>query len=269
MNFAAYEADREQVIKRALDSGVEMITVGTDLESSRAAIALAEAHENMWATVGMHPIFAGESHNDEQETGSKGGLRPKQDFDEAEFLALALHPKVVAIGECGLDYFHSKPEDIQSQREMFFRHINIANRVEKPLMLHIRNGKDGAMGSAYAEAVSILKERANVRANFHFFAGTMDDLKDILDINGTVSFTGVVTFARNYDEVIRSVPLDRIMSETDCPYVSPAPNRGKRNEPSFVIETIKKIAEIRGQGEDMVARALYENAQDMFFKRSI
>lgn len=262
MNFAAYDADREIVIKRALDAGVGMITVGTDLESSKAAVTLAETHEEMWATVGLHPVYAGESNNDFLETGAVTGRRPIQEFNESEFKTLASHPKVVAIGECGLDYFHSRVEDIQNQKEMFYRHISLANLVKKPLMLHVRNAKDGT--DAYQEAVSILKERANVRANFHFFAGTLSDLKSILEIGGTVSFTGVVSFTRDYDEIVKKVPMDRIMSETDCPYLAPIPNRGKRNEPAFVLDTINKIAEIRGENPQKLSEQIFKNARNMF-----
>ena len=260
INSPEYDADREEVIKRAHDAGVGIVTVGTGLESSQQAVTLAETHENMWAIVGIHPT---DTH---------------QDSAIAEFEGikeLATHPKVIAIGECGLDYFHSKPEDIPKQKELFIDHIMFANKVNKPLMLHVRNGKPNAKGgsatdssqsehNAYQEAIQLLKKHAKVPANFHFFAGTVQDAKDIVEMGNTLSFTGVVTFARNYDEVIKSVPLANIMSETDCPYVAPVPFRGKRSEPVHVIETIKKIAEIRGETLEVVAKQLAENARRVF-----
>lgn len=261
MNFAAYDSDRESVIDRAAKDEVGMITVGTDLATSRESVALAEKNSNMWATVGMHPTFVGESHNDPLETGVAGGKRPKQEFDLDQFIELAKNPRVVAIGECGLDYFHSDPKDFDAQREVFLQHIDVANKVNKPLMLHVRNGKEK---SAYQEAVEILKSKAKVRANFHFFAGTLDDLHSILEIDGTVSFTGVITFARSYDEIIKAAPITSIMSETDCPYVAPVPYRGKRSEPVYVIDVVKKIAEIRGEEENKIAEQLVENAQNFF-----
>lgn len=263
VSFAAYDADREAVIKRAQALKVGMITVGTDLESSRNAIALAEANENMWATIGMHPVYVSESHNDPQETGKDPkAKRPAETFDIEAFKALAKHPKVVAIGECGLDFFHTQPEFIELQRELFIQHIELANEVHKPLMLHVRNGKDGK--NAYQEAIEILKEHAKVRADFHFFAGNIDDVKKGLEIGCMFSFTGVITFARNYDDAINLIPINHIMSETDCPYVSPAPHRGKRNEPSYVIEVAKTIAKVRGEDEGNIRRQLVQNARDFF-----
>ncbi len=255
---AVYDADREEVIKRAEDLDIGIIVIGTDLETSKRAVELAVQHKNIWATVGVHPT-------DNIAVG----------FDLVSFRKLAAHPKVVAIGECGLDYFHSKPEDMQVQHEVFIKHIELANEVHKPLMLHIREPKQlggvdknglafSRSKSAYQEAVEIVKLHAKVRSNFHFFTGTKEDVRAILDIGGMFSFTGVVTFARSYDEVIRYIPLDRMMSETDCPYVSPAPYRGKRNEPSYVTEVIKSIATIRGDGEVAVGRQLLENAVKFF-----
>ncbi len=255
--FPDYDADREEAISRARDADVGVITVGTDLESSTKAIALAEKHENMWAVVGLHPVDANESNI--------GAI-----FDYDAFKKLALHPKVVAIGECGLDYFHA-PFDAGRQREIFIQHIKLANEVKKPLMLHVRNAKKtgiaGATGNAYEEAVAILREHAKVPFDFHFFAGTAVDLKNIIDAGGSVSFTGVITFVRDYDELVKTVPLDRIMSETDAPFVSPTPHRGKRNEPAYVIEVAKKIAKIRQkEGEDpsVILSALVKNAKKFF-----
>ena len=259
INFSEYDADREEVIKRAQDAGVGIISVGTGLESSKQAIHLAETHENMWAIVGIHPT---DTHTDVA----------RQEFEGIR--ELAAHPKVVAIGECGLDYFHSMPEDIPKQQELFIDHIMLANKVRKPLMLHVRNAQHNSKGgtptidpsahNAYQEAISMLKKHAIVPANFHFFAGSVQDAQDIVAMGNTMSFTGVITFARNYDEVIRSVSLASIMSETDCPYVAPIPYRGKRCEPVHVIETIKKIAEIRGEAQDDVARTLTANACSFF-----
>ncbi len=269
VNFPAYDTDRSEVIQRANDLEVGMINVGTDLKTSKSAIELAEKNENMWATVGLHPVFCSESHNDENETGVKSeDKRAPESFNYEEFKELALNPKVVAIGECGFDFFHSKPEDIEKQKELFIQHIKLANEVNKPLMLHVRNAspKNVVQGqpSAYMQAVEILKEHAKVKANFHFFVGDLEEVKAILDIGCTVSFTGVLTFTRVYDEVVKYVPLTSIMSETDCPYVSPAPNRGKRNEPSYVVEIVKAIAQIRGESVDKVQVQLVDNAVKLF-----
>jgi len=308
INFAVYDSDREEVIERSRDLGVGIITVGTDLKSSVDCVKLAEKHDDMWAIIGLHPTNTGESFNDPLETGIgnmkevRQPVRNGQGFDRKEFLELAKHPKVVAIGECGLDYFHSKVDDFARQEEVFIEHIKVANEVGKPLMIHARNGAQidtkskisdsvnshplGGRGSlrfplagfeersyspqkdapisAYQNTIQILKKYSKVPADFHFFAGTEDDMKAILQIGCSVSFTGVITFARSYDNLIRNVPLDKIMSETDCPYVAPIPHRGKRCEPSYVIEVVKQIAKIRNEDEDAISSALLNNARRFF-----
>ncbi len=168
----------------------------------------------------------------------------------------------MAIGECGLDYFHGTAEDFVRQKEVFLEQIQIANEVNKPLMLHVRNGKENT--GAYKEAVEMLKQHAKVRSNFHFFAGSLEDLKLILDIGATVSFTGVVTFVRSYDEIVKYVPADRIMSETDAPFVAPAPHRGKRNEPLFIKEIVASLAAIRGETTEKLSAQIIDNARTMF-----
>jgi TatD DNase family protein len=268
INFPEYDADREEAIRRASEAGVGMITVGTDIESSKLAIELAETHDNMWATIGIHPT--------EIKTAQVELDQDENDFQELR--KLALHPKVVAIGECGLDYFHCQEADIPAQIEVFEKHIAIANEAKKPLMLHVRNGKkkgDSTSiptstktgGNAYKDALNILKKSVKVPFNFHFFAGTIEDMKKIIEAGGTVSFTGVITFTHDYDELIKTVPLECIMSETDCPYVAPVPHRGKRNEPAYVIEVVKAIARIRGKDEEGIRVALLENARKFISKK--
>lgn len=267
INFPEYDADREEVIRRAQDAGVGIVLVGTDLESSEKCVELAEKYDDMWAVVGMHPTHVTTVRGD-QGHGHAGT------FDKAAFQKLAANPKVIAIGECGLDYFHThspagvlSSAEMEDQEKVFIEHIEIANNVGKPLMLHVRNGKDVSRPyqvNAYRRSIEILKEHAKVAANFHFFAGTMDDMNSALAIGCNISFTGVITFARNYDELIKSVPLDRVMSETDCPYVSPIPYRGKRNEPVYVIEVVKQIAKIRGESEESVRAMVLNNAEKFF-----
>jgi len=258
LNFAAYDADRVEVIDRAQKAGVAMITVGTQMDTSKAAITLAEQNENMYATVGLHPIHTNASHHDEQELGEGGKAFTSrgEKIDVAAYTELAKHPKVVAIGECGLDYYHHDPAAAALQVQTFEAMIDVANEVGKPLMLHIRN--------AYKDAYEILKSRAKVKGNLHFFAGTIEEAKPFLDLDYSFSFTGAITFGKNYHEVIRYLPLDRIMSETDCPYVSPTPYRGKRNEPTCVIEVVKALAAIRGADLSTFSRQIVQNARSFF-----
>jgi TatD DNase family protein len=260
LNFPQYAPDRDTVISRAKEASVAIINVGTDIETSKEVVVLAESNETMWAIVGCHPTDAGTS-------GS---------FDLDGLKKLASHPKVVAIGECGLDFFHLKattPEEVEKevtiQRDIFIKHIEIANAVGKPLMLHVRNSKDSKIQtsqaiSAYQEAIALLKQHAKVKSNFHFFAGTPEDLKSITDAGYSVSFTGVLTFTKDYDALVRNVPASQIMSETDAPFVAPVPYRGKRNEPAYVIEVVKAIARIRGEDEEKVSRTLADNAKKFF-----
>jgi TatD DNase family protein len=169
---------------------------------------------------------------------------------------------VVAIGECGLDYFREPTDEVRKKQvEVFEMQIALANEVGKPLMLHLRSGPGG---NAYKDAADILKRQAKVKGNSHFFAGSLDDARAFWDMGYSTSFTGVITFARDYDEVISRAPADLIHAETDAPYVAPKPYRGTRNEPLHVVEVVKKIAEIRNQNEDGVRKQLIDNARDMF-----
>lgn len=263
VNFAAYDSDRDDVIKRSLESGVAMITVGTQYDTSVLALELAKKFDGMFAVVGIHPIHTSKSHHDVQELGegnreftSRGEV-----VDYERYLILANDHKTVAIGECGLDYYHLDDESKSKQEASFLSMINLANEVNKPLMLHIRNGSGK---SAYNDAYKILRQNAKVKGNLHFFAGSIEEAKPFLDLGYNFSFTGVITFARNYDEIIKYIPLDRIMSETDCPYVSPIPHRGKRNEPVNVIEVVKTIAKIKDRDEEEVREQIIKNANNFF-----
>ncbi|MFA6898051.1 MAG: TatD family hydrolase, partial [Candidatus Paceibacterota bacterium] len=211
--------------------------------TSAEVVELAHKYESMFATVGQHP--------------SPHGVADEFDYDF--YKKLASDPKVVAIGECGLDYFHA--ERLAFQKGIFEKQIDLAIEFGKPLMLHVRNGKSE---SAYLEALEILKAKSALKADFHFFAGSWEEAKAILAAGFYISFDGPITFARNYDEVIKNAPLDRIMSETDAPFATPAPYRGKRNEPLYVVEVVKKIAEIRGEDFEKVRAQLVQNTKTFF-----
>ena len=244
LNSPDYDADREEVITRLRETNTHTIVIGTDLESSIKAVELADKHEEIYACIGQHPVD-----------------RREERFDKQKYEELIKHPKVVAIGECGLDFYHArKEEDYERQKKLFLDQIEFAMEHNKPLMIHARN--------AYEEILEILgplkKEYGDkLRGNVHFFAGNLATAQRFVAIGFTLSFTGVITFVRDYDEVVRGIPLDKIMSETDAPYVTPVPYRGKRNEPTFVREIVKKIAEIRGEDEEAVRGTLVNNAQTM------
>lgn len=264
LNTAAFDGDREAVIKRTQGAGVVCINVGTQKDTSKSAVEIAQKYDGMYAAVGLHPIHTSASFHDKQELGDFGKAFTSRGevFDYDSYKSLASDPKVVAIGECGLDYFR-QPEDGAKKRqiEAFEMQIALANEVKKPLMLHLRSGPGG---NAYADAAAILKKQAKVLGNSHFFAGSLQDAKCFWDMGYSTSFTGVITFTHDYDEVIQAAPRDLIHAETDAPYVAPVPYRGRRNEPMYVIEAVKKIAQLRGETLEKVQAALIQNAQNMF-----
>ncbi|MFZ2621452.1 MAG: TatD family hydrolase [Minisyncoccia bacterium] len=251
--FPDYDGDRENEIEKIKKANIGTITVGTDFNSSRVAMAMAEKNDNFFASIGQHP----------------GEMLDDSVFDE-RLISLADDKKVVAIGECGLDYFRIAPMN-QSvrliQKTIFEYHIDLALSVEKPLMLHIRPTEDSQ--DAYSDALDILEHHAKIsgdklKGNVHFFAGDVDVLNRFLNIGFTVSFTGVITFTHDYDELIEHVPLDMIMSETDSPFVAPVPHRKSRNSPLYVPIVVEKIAEIRGEPLETVKEAVIANTLRQF-----
>lgn len=269
LNFPDYDADpadsgagREAVLARMAETETGTIVVGTDFESSKRAVELAEKHENIWACIGVHPADDASAS-----------------FEVDKFNKLVSSSKVVAIGECGLDFFHrdktlTPPSpsyikrgnerellEFERQKNLFLEQVNFAIAHKKPLMIHSRD--------AYEELLQILEplkaeHGEALRGDVHFFAGDLKIAKRFWDIGFTTSFTGVITFARNYDEVIKNAPIEMIMSETDSPFVTPVPYRGKKNEPSYVSEVVKKIAEIRGEDFEIVRMAMVDNAKRVF-----
>jgi TatD DNase family protein len=265
VNFEAFKEDREEVIKRSLEANTWMINVGTQKDTSQSAVELANKFEKgVYAIVGLHPVHTDKSFHDEKEIGEGGKefTSHGEVFDFEFYKNLAQDEKVVAIGECGLDFYRLDEESVEKQKKAFIEMIELANAVNKPLMLHVRNNENR---SAYKEAVELLKTHAKVKGNAHFFAGNLEEAKLFLDIGYTLSFTGAITYPPrpggcDYAEIIKNTPLDMIMSETDCPYVAPIPYRGKRNEPVYVSEVVKKIAEIKNLPLEEVKKALISNA---------
>lgn len=267
VNFSAFAQDRDEVIKRALDNETFVINVGTQIDTSRKAVEMARQYsEGVYAIIGLHPIHTGASYHDTQELGEGGKefISRGEIFDKDAYRELLKDPKTLGIGECGLDYYRCDGESVAKQKEAFIAQVELANEFGKPLMLHVRNNPRDKSRNAYFDVLQILKEHAKVTGDVHFFAGGPEEAKAFLDFGFTLSFTGVVTFTRDYDEVIKSTPLDMIMTETDCPYVAPVPYRGKRNEPSYVREVVKRIAEIKGLSETEVAQAIIQNAKRVF-----
>ena len=252
IQFPMFDADREELARRMEEESFGGIVVGVDYDSSVQAVALAETHPHLWAAVGLHPNYTQE-----------------QDFDIEAFTELAKHPKVVAIGECGLDNYRPEhPEDTKErQREVFRAHVELACALDKPLMIHARPTQ-GTM-DAYQELIQILKEYKEeqgdtLRGDIHFFVGGVEEVRALVALGFTVSYTAVLTFTHDYDEVVREVPLTSLLSETDAPYVAPKDRRGTRNDPFVVRDVVRAMAQIRGEDEEIVREAVLENARRLF-----
>ena len=253
LNFSAFDSDREEVIKRMQDEKVFTISVGTDLKTSKEVADLADKNENIFATIGLHP--------DDNK---------KEDFNPEDYKELAENKKVVAVGECGLDYYRIKNHESglkNKQKEIFEKQIQFALENDLPLMLHFR--PSGKTMDAYEDGLEILgsykKSHPELSGNAHFFAGNLKIAKRFIEIGFTISFTGVITFADSYDEIIKQIPLENIMSETDCPFVAPIPYRGGRCEPVYVKKVVERIADIRSEDIEIVKKALVNNTFRMFF----
>ncbi len=245
LTFEQYGGDVEQVVQRSIAAGVTgWITVGTDLADSRKAVELAKEFENMFAAVAIHPH---EAHS-----ADEGVLN--------ELKGLAKNEKVVAIGETGLDfhYDHSTPEQ---QQDCFKQHLEIAAELELPVIIHSRE--------AFEDTLRILDEHASKKQSivFHCFSGSVEQAKIVLEKGWYISLTGVVTFknANKTREVAKLVPLERLMLETDAPYMSPEPmRRQKVNEPALLVHTVKFLAELKGLEPAEFAEGITATTKEFF-----
>lgn len=281
LNLSAFDEDVDVVVKRCLEESVSVINIGTKETTSIKAVELALQYDHLYAIVGLHPIQTVPGAHDEDEIG-KGGM-PFSSHGEVfspDFyrkLITESNGKVVGIGECGFDYYHTNPDSYAIQEAAFIAQIKLANELQLPLMIHTRGPKQGEQSrtgrSVYADVFDVLKQYAKVPFNVHFYAGTYEEAKSFFEIGGTISFTGVITFpntqgvragAKDYEEVVRSVPLELIHGETDCPFVAPKPYRGQRCEPWMVKEVYKKIAEIKREDEEKVRMQLVANAKRLY-----
>lgn len=259
--FPQYDKDREEMIKRAIDSGVFMICVGTDLETSKEGIELAQKHEGIWATVGLHP-------NDNLD----------EEFRSEEYEHLLKKTKVVAMGEIGLDYYRTtEDKDRKFQRKRFEKQLEIVAKSNIPVVLHSRDAGKGSIGIVHNDMLSILKNNSPPKQGVaHSFTGSLDDAKRYLDLGFCLGFNGIITFVRQYDEMVRYIPLENILLETDAPYLTPEPYRSrppsfaqdfggrKRNEPLYVTEVAKKVAELKNKPLEKVIEQTTQNCKKLF-----
>ena len=243
LNSERFKKDAKEVRQAGMDGGVVgLLNVGYDLKTSRLAIRQAEELKNVWAAVGIHPHDA-------------------KDYTleiEEELRKMAVHPKVVAIGEMGLDYHYmNSPKEVQ--REVFIKQMELAREVDLPIIIHDRE--------AHAECLELIQTHGQgLQGVFHCFSGSKEFALEVIRLGFYVSFAGPVTYknASNLKEAAQVVPLDRILIETDCPYLAPDLYRGKRNEPLYVGEIAKEIGELRKISLEEVSEATLKNACDLF-----
>lgn len=274
ISFNAFKDDGDVVVNRALNAGVWLVAVGTQIDTSHHAVDCAGRYpEGVYAIVGLHPIHLFSHHVDEEE--SHFAAREEK-FDYNAYKTLASHPKVVGIGECGLEYYRlpeGKEEEIKKiQQETFIQQIKLAVELKKPLMVHSRD--------AYEDVYEILKSymlqvTCPIGVIIHSFIGNWGEAKKFLDLGCFLSFNGIITYKPRKEklpgasdpcllEAVKNMPLDRILLETDAPYLSPIPHRGKRNEPAYVRLVAEKVAELKGVSVEEVASQTTKNARRVF-----
>ncbi len=269
VNFNAYAEDSDEVIQRALKEKTWLINVGSQLSTSRRAVEFAEKFPHgVFAAVGLHPVHLKEQIvHEEVDPLEEFEFKTRPEvFDYEEYKNLARDSKVVAIGEVGLDYFHlpeeNKETERQKQKDNFIKHLELASELNKPIMIHCRE--------AHNDVIEILRDwelgtgNRELKGVVHSFGGRWSQAEEYFNLGFLISFNGLITFARDYDRVIKNAPLERLMLETDCPYLTPVPHRGKRNEPSYVKFVAEKIAEIKGISFEEVAQITTENARRLF-----
>lgn len=239
----AFDPDRDAVLSALPEQGVGLVlNPGCDLPSSRKAAAYAQAYPHVYAAVGIHPENC-------------GGFVPA---DIEALRALARQPKVAAIGEIGLDYYWAENPPREFQQQVFRAQLALARELELPVIVHDRE--------AHADCLAIVREFPGVRGVFHCYSGSAEDAKTLVKLGWHLSFTGTITFknARKAPEVIAAVPLERIMVETDAPYMAPTPFRGKRCDSRYVYRMVETIAEIKGLTPAEVEQATTENGKALF-----
>lgn len=262
LNFKAYNLDREEVIKRTQKEGVICIDVGTKYETSKKAIELSEKNQNIFAAIGMHPIHIKTDLMKIRMDEEEGAFMPfGEEFNYENYKKLALSSnKIKAIGEIGLDYYYkpktkTRLEEFKKlQKEVFEKQLDLAHELNLPVIIHCR--------MAHADLLEILKNY-NLRGVIHCFTGSVEEMNKYLALGFYIGINGII-FKLNLDEVVKQCPLDRILLETDCPYLTPPAAGVERNEPIFVKYTAQKVAELKGISFDQVADQTTKNAKALF-----
>lgn len=254
LNFQEFAGDWKAVADDCLAQDTWFITVGAQYETSKKGIVIAESFkEGVYASVALHPIHV------------EGSTFHPENFDQSAYRDLIRSSKkVVAVGETGIDFFHDD-SNFEQQKKVFVQHIELAQESNSPLIMHGRDSRDGTK-SAYQAMLGILDEQKVTRGVIHCFGGTVQDALGFLQRGFYVGFTGIITFDKTgkLAEVIRNLPLESILVETDSPYLTPEPYRGKRNQPQYVKYVAEKIAEIKGVTIDEVEKQTVLNTKTLF-----
>ena len=261
LNFKAYDNDRDEVIKRTLEDGLVCIDVGTKYETSKRAVELAEKNEGIFSAIGMHPIHIKTDLLRLKLDPEEGTFTPfTEEFDKNKYLELAKSKKIVAIGEIGLDFYYKpkgtakKEQFKQLQKDVFIKQLDLAEELNLPVIVHCRMAFNGVY--------EVLQTR-KLRGVMHCFVGTLEEAQKIINLGFYIGINGIID-KLDLDDVVKNVPLDKVVVETDCPYLTPKAEGEKRNEPIFVKHVIQKIAELRGLSFDEVASATTSNAKKLF-----
>ncbi len=278
INFEIFKDNKDEVIRQTLDNDTWVINVGTQLTTSKKAVEMTNKYkEGVYSTIGLHPIHTGASYHDKNELGDEGKEFTSRGeiFDKNKYKELIKLGKVIGIGECGLDYYRCTPESVNKQKTAFIEQIKLADELNLPLMLHIRNNFKDKNHNAYFDVYELLEEYSKSKGKssktgvVHFFAGSVEDMERFIDLGFFISFAGPITFPPkieicDYEEVIRQTPLEKIMADTDSPYVAPVPYRGRQNKPIYVNQIVKKIAGIKELSEEEMAKIIVLNVKRLF-----
>ncbi|MFZ2192955.1 MAG: TatD family hydrolase [Candidatus Moraniibacteriota bacterium] len=266
LNFSAYKNDADEVIKKTLAEGVFIINIGSQYSTSVRAVEYAEKYETgVWAAVGIHPLHLQAqkfSYHDPNEIEEVEIETTGEIFEKEKYLELAKNPKVVAIGEVGLDYHHfDDGDEIEKlktkQKEIFLEFIKLANVVEKPIMIHCWD--------AYDDLYEILeKNPVEKKGVIHSFVGSHKTAKKFIELGYKIGLNGIITYGISYDKLIHEIDLQNIILETDCPYLTPVPKKSERNEPIYVKYVAQKISQIKEISLEEVADVTTKNARKLF-----
>lgn len=265
VNFSVFKEDAEEVIKRALDKSVFFFNIGSQYSTSVRALKYAQKYPGqLWAAVGTHPVHLnkGKFIYDEGELSQEEIKTTGEDVDMEKYRELAKNKEVVAIGEVGLDYHHfTEDDDVEKlknkQKEIFSKFIDLANELEKPMAIHCWD--------AYDDLYEILKNKPVKKLGvIHSFVGGYKTANKFIELGFLIGLNGVVTYSDSFDRLIKEVPLEKMLVETDCPYLTPVPKKGERNEPLYVVYVAEKIAQIKQITSEKVMETTTQNAKKLF-----